>query len=132
MAADENPPARPAHRRRVLVVALVIAAFVVGGAVGYVIGSLTNGAPPPVAAPLPPPPPPVPAGPAPCADVAQQGSDLLAALDRAVRAIADLDPGALRAMVNEIEQLRDALRADVQACRERTGAGGPAGPAPPG
>jgi hypothetical protein len=111
---------------------LVVAALVVGGAVGYVIASLTSSAAPPPAAPVPPTPPPVAAGPAPCADVAQRGSDLLAALDRAARAIADLDPAALRGTVDEIEQLRDELRADVQACRERTGAGGPAGQAPPG
>lgn len=131
MAAEDDPPPCPADRRRSLLVVSVLAALMTGGAVGYVIGSWAPAPPPPVAAPLPPTPPPVPAGPAPCTDVAQRGTDLLASLDRAARAIAELDPAGLRDVVDEIERLRDALRTDVQACRERSGPG-PAGQVRPG
>lgn len=111
-----------ARRSRAAIAALVVTALLLGGAAGYLLASFTvRSGPPPaaVAPPAPPPPPPVAASPTPCGDAAQRGTQLLAALDRAVRAIADLDPGALRAVVDEVEQLRDAMRAEVEACRER-------------
>jgi hypothetical protein len=68
--------------------------------------------------------------PSPCVAIAQRGTDLLAQLDAAARAVGALDPAALRQVLDEVRRLRDELQREVDACRGQVG-GAPA-PASPG
>lgn len=125
--------------RRWGVAALVLVTLLVGGVAGYLVRDRSAD---PVQVTVAPPVPDEPAAgapppdtPSPCVEVAQGGTELIAALERGVRAIGDLDPGALRGVLDEIERLRDALRADVGACDAQLGggtAGPPDGPGPTG
>ncbi|MFR9806944.1 hypothetical protein ACL02T_32315 [Pseudonocardia sp. RS010] len=130
-AADDAPDgdgerhsSRGGRGRRWLVAGLVVIAAVAGGAGGYLVRAQTT--PAVVAAPpAPEPAPPAPAdpgrsaGPSPCLEVAQRGTDLVTQLERAVRAVGDLDPAALRAVLDEVRVLRDELQAEVAACRDQ-------------
>jgi hypothetical protein len=128
--AADDPQVR--SRRRWWPLLAVVAALVVGVGLGYLWRSATE--PVPVAAPPPPvaaPPttPPAPAAPSPCVAVAQGGTDVLAQLDTAARAVGARDPAALRQVLDEVRRLRDQIQRDVDACRSAAG-GGPA-PVPP-
>ncbi len=119
------------RRRGWTLLLAVVAALAVGVGLGYVWRSVTEpdplpAAPPPVAAPPTTPPPVVPS---PCVAIAQRGTDLLAQLDAAARAVGALDPAALRQVLDEVRRLRDELQREVDACRGQVG-GAPA-PAPP-
>lgn len=123
---DYDYPRLPgrANRRRWRSVLLVVAALAVGLVAGYLLrfasepsavvsAPATSVPTPPPTATEPPPPP------APCAEVAQLGTDLIAELERAARAIGELNPTALRAVVDEVERLRDELQREVDECRGR-------------
>jgi hypothetical protein len=128
---DVGAPGGSRRRGWTLLLA-VVAALTVGVGLGYVWRSATEpdplpAAPPPVAAPPPTSPPVVPS---PCVAIAQRGTDLLAQLDAAARAVGALDPAALRQVLDEVRRLRDELQREVDSCRGQVG-GAPA-PASPG
>jgi hypothetical protein len=129
---DAGAPGGSRRRGWTLLLA-VVAALAVGIGVGYVWRSAIEPDPPPVAAPpvaapLTTPPPVVPS---PCVAIAQRGTDLLAQLDAAARAVGALDPAALRQVIDEVRRLRDELQREVDACRGQVGgAPAPATPAP--
>ena len=131
-ADDAGAPGGSRRRGWTLLLA-VVAALAVGVGLGYVWRSATEPdqppvAPPPVAAPPTTSPPVVPS---PCVAIAQRGSDLLAQLDAAARAIGALDPAALRQVLDEVRRLRDELQREVDACRGQVGGTpAPAFPAP--
>ena len=101
----------------------VVAALAVGVGLGYVWRSATEPDPPPVAPPpvAAPPTTSPPVVPAPCVAIGQRGSDLLAQLDAAARAVGALDPAALRQVLDEVRRLRDELQREVDACRGQVG-----------
>jgi hypothetical protein len=121
--ADPGQPGGPRRRGWTLLLC-VVAALVVGVGLGYLWRSVTEPAPlpqapPPVAAP--PTVTPTPAVPSPCVGVAQRGTDVLAQLDAAARAIGALDPTALRQVLDEVRRLRDEMQREIDACREQAG-----------
>jgi hypothetical protein len=126
-AADPSGP----HRRCWPVLAAA-AALLVGVGLGYVWGSATE--PVPEAAPAVPvtaPPTAPPVDTSSCVAVAQRGTEVLAQLDRAARAIGALDPATLRQVLDEIRRLRDELQREVAACRDLLpGAPEPSAPVP--
>jgi hypothetical protein len=132
---DAGAPAGSRPRGWTLLLA-VVAALAVGVGLGYVWRSVTEPDPPPVAPPpvAAPPTTPPPVVPSPCVAIAQRGTDLLAQLDAAARAVGALDPAALRQILDEVRRLRDELQREVDACRGQVG-GAPApaspGPVPP-
>ena len=113
----------------------MVAALAVGVGLGYVWRSTTepapspSAAPPATAAPAPPPPAAPTTVPSPCVAVAQRGSDVLAQVDAAARAVAAVDPATLRQVLDEVRRLRDELQRDVDACRGQA-SGGPAAVTP--
>lgn len=118
-------PPRPG-RRGFFRVALVLSVLAVGLVAGYMLRAATEPAPSPFAPPnaspatsVTPAEPPPPS--APCIAAAQSSDGLLAELDRAVAAMAALDPGALRAAVDEAERLRAEMRRAVDACEAQRG-----------
>lgn len=121
---------RPRSRWPVL---LAVVALAVGVGLGYLLGTATTEpaplatAPAPTGAPPAPAPAPPPGTPSPCVAIAQGGTDVLAQLDRAARAIGALDPGALREVLDEIRRLRDQLQRDVDACQAQLGGAAPGG-----
>jgi hypothetical protein len=132
---DEDEPRGPRRRGWMLLLA-VAAALVVGVGLGYVWRSATEPDPPPVAPPpmAAPPTTSPPVVPTSCVGIAQLGSDLLAQLDAAARAVGALDPAALRQVLDEVRRLRDELQREVDACRGQVGgpsASTPPTPAPP-
>lgn len=129
---DDSDVSREPNRRWRSLIA-VVAALVVGVGLGYLWRSAAEPAPPPVAPPpaTAPPAAPPPTVPSPCVAVAQAGTDVLAQLDAAARAVGALDPAALRQVLDEVRRLRDELQRDVDACRDQMGstsAGSPPGP----
>lgn len=113
-----------ADRHRWGYVVLAIATLVVGLVAGYLLRSASEpsavvSAPATSAPASPPATTEPPATPSPCAEVAQHGTDLIAELERAARAIGELDPSALRAVLDEVKRLRAELQRDVDACRGR-------------
>jgi hypothetical protein len=121
---DYDNADRPARRVRWAAVAAVAAALVVGLVAGYLLGRHGGGtaewsaAPPPQATSAPPPPPTaLPETRSPCVAVARAGTELITQLEAAVRAVGDLDPGALRRILDEVEVLHAQLQRDVEACR---------------
>jgi hypothetical protein len=106
------------RRRRWPLVVFTLSALVVGLVAGLLLRPLVEPATvtpaPSLAVPTSPAPPP--AGSTPCAAVAQDGRDLLVQLERAVAAIAALDPAALRQVVDEVERLQADLEREVDAC----------------
>ncbi|MHA6793788.1 hypothetical protein ACVGVM_09770 [Pseudonocardia bannensis] len=132
---DDADLGRRPGRRRWGPIVLAVAALVVGLVAGYLVRAASE--PPPVTSPPAAPAPaprttdPSAAPTTPCIAMAQHGTDLIAELERAVRAIGELDPGALRAVLEEVRQLRAELQRDVDACRGWSeGARAPAGPPP--
>jgi hypothetical protein len=113
------------RRRRWPLVVLTLSALAVGLVAGLLLRPLLEPAPvppaPPVAVPTSPAPPPT--GSTSCAAVAQDGRDLLVQLQRAVAAIAALDPAALRQVVDEVERLQADLEREVDACGVGPGPG---------
>ena len=129
--ADDAVGSGGSRPRRWTAVLAVVAALAVGVGLGYVWRSMTEPAPPPAAAPpaaaAPATPPPAPTTvPSPCIAVAQRGSDVLAQLDAAARAVAAVDPATLRQVLDEVRRLRDELQRDVDACRGQVSGGPPA------
>ncbi len=118
---------------RMLPVLLALGALAVGLVAGYLLRAGTE-PPAPVAAPpttvVAPPPPPPTAPPSPCVAIAQGGTELIAELERAVRAIGALDPTELRGVLDEIQRLRTELQNEVDACQSQVG--GTTGPGTPG
>jgi len=106
------------RRRRWPFVVFTLSTLAVGLVAGFLLRPRVEPPPvppaPPVAVPTSPAPPP--AGSTPCAAVAQDGRDLLVQLERAVAAIAALDPAALRQVVDEVERLQAGLEREVDAC----------------
>jgi hypothetical protein len=135
--ADDAVGSGGSRPRRWAAVLAVVAALAVGVGLGYLWRTVTEpaaspGGPPPAAAPPTTPPPAAPiAAPSPCVAVAQRGSDVVAQLDAAAKAVAALDPAALRQVLDEVRRLRDELQRDVDACRRQGGAASPAPPAVP-
>jgi hypothetical protein len=120
---DDAGASEGSRRRGLTLLLAVVAALVVGVGLGYIWGSATAPnalpvAPPPVAAPPTTSPPVVPPQ---CVAIAQRGSDLLAQLDVAARAVGALDPAALRQVLDEVRRLRDELRREVESCRDQVG-----------
>ncbi|WP_214370279.1 hypothetical protein [Pseudonocardia sp. H11422] len=121
-------------RRRCGPILLAVAALVVGLVAGYLVRAVSESSPVTSAPAIPAPAPATtdpPAAPSSCVAVAQRGTDLIAQLERAVRAIGELDPGALRAVLDEIRRLRAELQRDVDACRGPAGVVPGPGAAPP-
>ena len=121
--SSDGEARRPSRLRRSLVIVLVLVVGVVGG---YALRALTESTPTP-AAPAPAPPtqqaaPAVPA-PAPCIVVADRAEELTAQLERAVQAVAALDPATLRKIVDDVERIRDEMQPAVQACRTASAGG---------
>jgi hypothetical protein len=119
--AQRRSPLRRPLLRRSLVFLLVL---VVGGVGGYTLRAATE--------PVPPPPDPVPPSaqaaptvpaPPPCIALADHAEELNAQLERAVQAVASLDPAALREIVNDVERVHDRMQPAVQACRSASGGG---------
>jgi hypothetical protein len=106
------------RRRRWPLVVFTLSALAIGLVAGFLLRPLVEPAPvlpaPSVAVPTSPAPPP-PAS-RPCDAVAQDGTDLLVQLERAVAAMAALDPAALRQVVDEVERLHADLQRQVDAC----------------
>ena len=119
--SSDGKARRPARLRRSLVIVLVLVVGVVGG---YALRALTEPTPTP-AAPAPPTQQAAPAvpAPAPCIAVADRAEELTAQLERAVQAVAALDPAALREIVDEVERIHDEMRPAVQACRTASSGG---------
>ncbi|HEY4419565.1 MAG TPA: hypothetical protein VGN22_08605 [Pseudonocardia sp.] len=113
------------RRRRWPLVVLTLSALAVGLVAGFLLRPLVEPAPvppaPPVAVPTSPAPPR--AGSTPCEAVAQDGRGLLVQLERAVAAIAALDPAALRQVVDEVQRLQAHLEREVDACDAGPGSG---------
>jgi hypothetical protein len=121
---DYDNADRPPRRGRWAAVAAVVVALAAGLVAGYLLGRHGGGAaewsaaPPPLATSVPPPPPTaLPETPSPCVEVARAGTEVITQLEAAVRAIAALDPGALRGILDEVEALHSQLQRDVEACR---------------
>lgn len=106
------------RRRRWPLVVFTLSAVAVGLVAGFLLRPLVEPAPvppaPSVAVPTSPAPPP-PAS-RPCDAVAQDGTDVLVQLERAVAAMAALDPAALRQVVDEVQRLHADLQRQVAAC----------------
>jgi hypothetical protein len=122
MGDDDRTMTRRPRLRGLSLVAMVLATLTLGLAAGYLLRAATEptAAPPaspsaPPAQPATPTEPPPPASP--CIAAADHGEDLLAQLERAVEAIAALDPSALRAIVDEVELLHAQMQRAVDACR---------------
>jgi hypothetical protein len=125
--ADDAVGSGGSRPRRWTAVLAVVAALAVGVGLGYLWRTVTEPAsspgPPPAAAPPTTPPAAAPtAAPSPCVAVAQRGSDVVAQLDAAAKAVAALDPAKLRQVLDEVRRLRDELQRDVDACRGQGGA----------
>jgi hypothetical protein len=122
MGNYDNGDRRP-RRGRWAAVAAIVVALSAGLVAGYLLGR--NGAagewpapaPPQASSPAPPPPTARPATPSPCIGVANAGTELITQLETAVRAVAALDPAALRAILDEVEVLHGQLQRDVEDCR---------------
>ena len=130
--ADDAVGSGGSRPRRWTAVLALVAALAVGVGLGYVWRSMTEPAAPPAAAP---PAAATPASaaagtpttvPSPCIAVAQRGSDVLAQLDAAARAVAAVDPAILRQVLDEVRRLRDELQRDVDSCRGQVSGGPPA------
>lgn len=121
MGDDGGTTPRRSRRRRWTIFAIVLPALVVGLAGGYLLRTVTEPAAaplaPPSASPAPPAAPTPPPASTPCLAVAERGDDLLVQLERAVRAIAALDPGTLRAVVDDVERLHAEMQRAADACR---------------
>jgi hypothetical protein len=130
---DDAGASGGSRRRGVTLLLAVVAALAVGVGLGYVWRSATEPDPPPVAPPpvAAPPTTSPPVVPPQCVAIAQRGSDLLAQLDAAARAVGALDPAALRQVLDEVRRLRDELQREVDACRGQVGGTpAPVSPAP--
>lgn len=114
---DPELAGRPARRRWPVVLGIVLA-LLAGGAAGYAGRALTAEPPPPVVVTAPPAAaPPAPASPsAACTAAAEAGSALAEQLRLAATAIRDLDPGALRAVLDRVQRLQGELEAAARAC----------------
>lgn len=135
--ADEQVPRR--RRRWPLVVAAVLAALVVGGVAGYLLRAGTEPdtelrfADPTPTAPAPPPTPAPDPGTAPCLEAGRVGASVLEQLETAVRAIGELDPTALREVLDRLQPLQRELERAVADCSDEfTPAPSPTLPPPPG
>lgn len=133
MGDDDGRVTHRPRLRGLYLLAMILSTLALGLVAGYLIRAATEpGAAPPAspsASPAQPATPPPPA--APCVAAAERGEDLLAEIERAVRAIAALDPSALRVVVDEVELLHAQLQRAVDACgAEGTRVPG-AGPGPP-
>lgn len=113
----------PTRRGRRLAVGAVLAALVLGLAVGFVLGGGTSRdssvaavevSPEPEPTPQPVPDPAAAADA--CAAVGTTGAEVLAQLDQAVAAIGALDPGALREVLDRLQPLQSELQAAVDTC----------------
>jgi hypothetical protein len=126
MTGEAEVRRRP-RSRRLLIAGLALLMLAIGLVAGFVLRPLIE---PPAAAPAPPavspssPVPPPPPASAACRRVAQDGGDLLVQLERAVAAIAALDPAALRQVVDAVERLQDDLQREVDACDTGSGPDG--------
>jgi hypothetical protein len=122
MGDDDGRVTHRPRLRGLYLLAMILSTLALGLVAGYLIrvAAEPTAAPPasPSASPTQPatptrPPPPA----SPCIAAAERGEDLLAQLDRAVRAIAALDPTTLRAVVDEVELLHAQMQRAVDACR---------------
>lgn len=112
---------QPAQRGRLLAVGAVIAALVVGLAIGYVVGGGTSQSPSVATVETAPEPTPTPEPTAPavsgaCADAGGAGAAVLAELERAVQAAGALDFGALREILDRVQPLQRELEVATAAC----------------
>lgn len=123
---DEPRPPGRARSGRGLAVVAAIAALAVGLAGGYLLRAGTEASTvataPPSSTPRPPsttaaPPPPA----SRCLEIADLGGAVVVQLESAARSLAALDPSGLRAVLGEVQRLRDELRRDVDACRAQAG-----------
>lgn len=97
--------------------------LVLGGVLGIAIGTSVGPDDPPArpvaAAPPAPPPAPAPAPAPPCLAAGQAGAALIEQIEQGVQAIAALDPGALRAVVDRLQPLQAQLQGAVDTCSGR-------------
>jgi hypothetical protein len=141
MGDDDGTVTRRPRLRGLSLLAMVLSTLTLGLVTGYLLRAAgePSAAPPasPTASPAQPttptgPPPPA----SPCIAAAERGEDLLVQLEQAVRAIAALDPSALRAVVDEVELLHAQMQRAVDACRAEgtrapgTDTGPPTAPVP--
>lgn len=118
----------PGGRRRWWTAGAVVAAVLVGGGVGYLIG--TAGGPatpapgPPAAAAPPPAAPAAPtttslANPPPCLTAGEAGAAVLEQVELGVQAIGELDPTAMREVLDRLQPLQRDLEGAVADCYGR-------------
>jgi hypothetical protein len=126
MGDDDGRVTHRPRLRGLYLLAMILSTLALGLVAGYLIRAATEpGAAPPASPSASPAQPATPTAPppprAPCVAAAERGEDLLAEIERAVRAIAALDPSALRAVVDEVELLHAQLQRAVDECgAERT------------
>lgn len=121
--------APPPHRsRRMLGAGVAVVALVLGLVVGYLLGTAgtagapdaADAAPPPIPTSTPAPPPLSP----PCLAAGQAGAAILEEVERGVQAIGNLDPTALREVLDRLQPRQAELEQALAGCSGRVGSAG--------